>query len=92
MKAPAPGSMVHYQTDGRSFDYYLPAVVVVTLDNQNVEGLNTAGIPLVTAPDRAHLRVLSPGKDYVEYDVSYDSRGGRRTWRFLDDDYRSSLR
>lgn len=79
---PTPGRIVWYQTDGRNFDYYLPAVVTITVDNQNIEGLNEAGIPIVESPDEVHLRVFSPGEDYVEYGVPFDPDGGRRTWRW----------
>lgn len=83
---PRPGDTVWYQTDGRNFDYFLPAIVSVTMENQNIEGLTEAGIPLVSSQDRAHLRVISPGEDYVEYDVPWSPEGNRRSWRWPERD------
>lgn len=77
-----PGRIVWYQTDGRNFDYFLPAVISVTVDNQNIEGFEAAGIPVLDDPSLVHLRVFSPGTDYVEYAVPFDSEGGRRSWRW----------
>lgn len=79
---PKPGHDVWYQTDGRNYDYFLPAKVVVTMENQNIEGLNEAGIPIVETKKDVHLRVFSPGEDYVEYNVPYDPQGSRRSWRW----------
>lgn len=79
---PTPGRIVWYQTDGRNFDYWLPAMVTVTLDNQNIEGFNAAGIPVLESEMEVHLSVYSPGEGYVEHSVPYDPDGGRRTWRW----------
>jgi hypothetical protein len=86
VKVPTPGAIVWYQTDGRNFDYYLPAIVNVTCDNQHVEGLEQAGIPILVldSPLTVHLEVSSPGVNYKEYAVAYDPDGGRRTWRWPD--------
>ena len=84
VRVPTPGRIVWYQTDGRNFDYWLPAIVNVTVDNQHVEGLEQAGIPILALdhPLTVHLEVSSPGENYKEYAVPYDADGGRRTWRW----------
>lgn len=81
---PTPGRIVWYQTDGRGgLDYFLPAMVVATRDdNQVVEGFERAGIPVLTEAFNVHLRVYSPGEDYVEHDVPWDPAGSYRSWRW----------
>jgi hypothetical protein len=80
---PTPGDTVWYQTDRRGgHDYWLPATVVVTVHNQNPEGLTAAGIPTLTNPYHVHLRIHSPGNDYTEHDVPWNPDSQPRTWRW----------
>lgn len=76
---PTPGRVVWYQTDGRGgLRYILPAMVVVTDDNY-AEG------PLERpAAGTVHLRIFSPGVDYVELSVPYDGSDEPvpRSWRW----------
>lgn len=63
MDLPTPGRIVWYTS--RTGKYFLPAIVTVTkndrVNNLFQGGVDAGHIPDITAPDRAHLTVFSPG-------------------------------
>lgn len=82
---PTPGRIVHYQTDGRNFDYYLPAIVVVTLDNLVDEAAQLGLIPHLSSASHVHLWVPGGKEPYYEYDVPFApirSEPQRRSWHY----------
>lgn len=81
---PTPGRIVWYQTDGRNFDYYLPALVNITTDNLVDEAVNQGLIPALSGPFHVHLWVPGGKASYYEFDVPYDSGGSPRSWRWPD--------
>lgn len=64
VKVPTPGRDVYYKS--KTGNYVLPAKVVVTQDNLFHEGVLKGDIPSLDSPVHVHLRVSSPGEDYVE--------------------------
>lgn len=77
---PTPGRVVHYQTDQRAgLRYILPAMVVVTEESYVLGPLERPA-----GPGMVHLRVFSPGVDYVELSVPYDDSDepAPRTWHW----------
>ncbi len=54
---PDVGEDVWYQTDGRNFEYYLPAKVIITEENLVKEAAEQGLISWITGPGRVHLFV-----------------------------------
>lgn len=79
---PTPGRVVHYQTDGRNYDYFVPALVVITVDNLVKEAVE-AGV-MFDLTDEWHVHLWTPGgkEPYREFNVPYSSAGERRSWRW----------
>lgn len=78
---PTPGRIVHYQTDGRNgYDYWLPAIVTITADDNWVPGDGT--VPMPESEYHCHLNVLGPNGPYVEHNVPWNPDGDRRSWRW----------
>lgn len=79
---PTPGRVVWYQTDGRNFDYYVPAFVVITKDNL-VEEAREQGL-IEGLDSEWHVHLWTPGgrDPYHEYNVPFDPDGSPRSWRW----------
>lgn len=78
---PIPGEIVMYQTDGRNYDYALPAMVSVTEENLVAEAVAAGQIEALSSELHVHLLVFGPGGLYVERDVPpAPTFGVRRTW------------
>lgn len=54
------GATVIYRS--RTGDYSLAAIVTATADSINPLGVERGFVPAITAPDRVHLAVLTPGR------------------------------
>lgn len=90
--APTPGRDVYYKS--RTGNYILPAKVVVTFDNIFEEGVDKGDIADLDSPVHVHLKVFSPGEDYVESNVphatSHEDFDGERnpfpagSWKWPD--------
>jgi|AntDeeMinimDraft_6_1070357.scaffolds.fasta_scaffold09737_2 hypothetical protein len=55
----SPGRIVWYTS--RTGNYFLPAMVIVTRANLHRPGVEAGHVPDITADDRCHLWVFSPG-------------------------------
>lgn len=71
VRVPTPGRDVLYKS--KTGNYVLPAKVVVTLDNLFSEGVKKGDIPGLDTPVHVHLKVFSPGEDYVEENCPHSS-------------------
>lgn len=79
--SPSPGEIVMYQNDGRGgFDYAVPAMVSVTVDNLHPAGVAQGVVKALDSKWHAHLVVFGPGSVYFEQNVPCDLGKGARTW------------
>lgn len=93
-KKPTPGRIVWYQTDGRNYDYYVPAIVRITTANLVPEAVKDGVIEDLDSDMHVHLFVLGGHEPYPEMNVPFDGedyemadgsvRNRRRTWRWPD--------
>lgn len=78
---PYPGQMVWYQTDGRNYDYFVPAIVRITTENLVPQAVKDGVIEDLDSDLHVHLLVTGGKEPYAEMNVPLDYGGSRRTWR-----------